>query len=119
MTSSITYNTSASLAEPQTVDLYHDVNDTTLVPVVAIPQPVASRSIDLVATFQTMDDGTNRALFNNISYHSPLVPAVLSELTLGQNATVAGAYGPSSFTLDHLEVVDIVLKNGDVGKHPL
>jgi len=57
-------------------------------------------------------------LFNNISYHIPLVPAILSELTLGHNATVAKAYGPSSFVLEHNEVIDIVIKNGDAGGHP-
>ena len=40
-------------------------------------------------------------------------------LLIGANATVAEAYGPFSFVLDHLEVIDIVLKNGDAGKHPL
>jgi hypothetical protein len=30
-----------------------------------------------------------------------------------------GAYGYLSFVLDHLDVVDIVLKNADTGKHPL
>jgi iron transport multicopper oxidase len=29
------------------------------------------------------------------------------------------AFGELAFTLDHLSVVDIVVKNGDAGKHPL
>jgi len=29
------------------------------------------------------------------------------------------AFGELAFTLNHLSVVDIVVKNGDVGKHPL
>lgn len=66
-----------------------------------------------------MTDGTNRALFNNITYNMPLVPAVLSEMTLGPNATVAGAYGPSSFVLNHLDVIDLLVQNGDTGAHPL
>jgi iron transport multicopper oxidase len=66
-----------------------------------------------------MSDGTNRAMFNLITYNMPLVPAVLSELTLGNNATVAGAYGPTSFVLNHLDVVDLVVQNGDTGPHPL
>ena len=37
----------------------------------------------------------------------------------GANATLEQAYGPFSFVLNHLEVFDIVLKNGDAGKHPL
>ncbi len=66
-----------------------------------------------------MDDGTNHAMFNQITYNMPLVPAVFSELSLGSNATVEAAYGPNSFVVDHMDVVDIVIKNGDAGKHPL
>ncbi|KAK2465583.1 hypothetical protein APHAL10511_002475 [Amanita phalloides] len=118
LTSSITYNSSAPLAPSQTVDKYYPVNDISFVPLVAIPQPPLTTTIEIQATFQTMSDGTNRALFNNISYINPLVPAVLSELTLGSNATVAEAYGRSSFVLNHNDAVDIVIKNGDVGTHP-
>jgi iron transport multicopper oxidase len=66
-----------------------------------------------------MDDGTNHAMFNLITYNSPLVPAVVSALSLGSNATTAEAYGPLSFVVDQFDVVDIVIKNGDAGKHPL
>lgn len=66
-----------------------------------------------------MTDGTNRAMFNNITYNMPLVPAVLSEMTLGNNATIAPAYGPSSFVLNHLDVIDLVVQNADTGAHPL
>ena len=66
-----------------------------------------------------MEDGTNHAMFNLITYNSPLVPAIMSEISMGSNATVAAAYGPTSFVVDHLERFDIVLKNGDAGKHPL
>jgi len=76
------------------------------------------RTIELEVSFDTMTDGTNRAMFNQISYQSPLVPTVLSVLTLGSNATKATAYGTASIVLDHLSAVQIILKNGDVGKHP-
>jgi iron transport multicopper oxidase len=66
-----------------------------------------------------MDDGTNRAMFNGITYNFPNTPSVFSQLTLGSNATVENAYGPLAFAIDHLDVLDIVLKNGDAGKHPL
>ncbi|PIL27757.1 transporter [Ganoderma sinense ZZ0214-1] len=118
LTSSVTYSSSASLQSPGTIDAYHDVDDLSLVPVKAVPLPAADRTIELEVTFDTMDDGTNHAMFNLITYNSPIVPAVLSELSLGQNATVASAYGPYSFVVDHLSVFDIVLKNGDTGKHP-
>jgi iron transport multicopper oxidase len=66
-----------------------------------------------------MTDGTNRGLFNGSTYNPPLVPAILSEMTLGENATVPQAYGPQSFVLNHLDVVDLVINNSDPGKHPL
>lgn len=119
ITSSITYNPSSPLATAGTIDAYHDVNDTALVPITVIAQPLATKTIELEVTFDTMDDGTNHAMFNQITYNSPLVPAVLSALTLGSNATVEEAYGPLSFVVDHMDVVDIIIKNGDAGKHPL
>lgn len=101
------------------MDAYHDLNDTTLVPVVVEPMLPADRTIELEVSFNTMTDGTNRAMFNLVSYHSPLVPTVLSVLTLGSNATDVTAYGTGGIVLDHLSAVEIILKNGDVGKHPL
>lgn len=101
------------------MDAYHLVNDTALVPVVAEPMLPVDRTIELVVSFDTMTDGTNRAMFNQVSYHPPLVPTVLSVLTLGPNATAATAYGSASFVLDHLSALQITLKNGDVNVHPL
>jgi len=95
------------------------VEDTALVPVIEIAQPVATKTIELEVTFDTLDDGTNRAMFNQVTYNSPLTPAILSEMTLGPNATIESAYGPQSFVVNHMDVIDIVVKNGDAGKHPL
>ncbi|KAF9073368.1 ferroxidase [Rhodocollybia butyracea] len=118
ITSSITYSSSASITDSGPVDAYFTVNDTELVPVQQIAAPESTKTIQLVAAFDTMDDGTNHAMFNQITYNSPLVPAILSELTLGSNATVAEAYGPLSFVVDHMDVVDIVIQNSDAGVHP-
>ncbi|KAI0287135.1 Fet3 protein [Russula brevipes] len=118
ITASITYNSSAPVTDLGVVGTYHDVNDTALVPVVVQPMLPVDRTIELEVSFDTMTDGTNRAMFNQISYQSPLVPTVLSVLTLGSNATEATAYGTASIVLDHLSAVQIILKNGDVGKHP-
>ena len=119
LTSSVTYNTSAPLASPGEVDAYYDVNDTALVPIIIIPQPAATQSYQLDFSFATMTDGTNRAIVNNITFNYGVVPSIFSELSLGSSATIQEAYGPSSIVLDHLEVFDIVIKNGDTGKHPL
>ncbi|KAF8886132.1 ferroxidase [Infundibulicybe gibba] len=118
VTSSVTYNQGAPLTDLGFVDAYHDVDDLSLVPLIKIAQPVATKTIDLEVIFDTMDDGTNRAMFNQVTYNSPLVPAIFSELSLGPNATVENAYGPLSFVVNHMDVVDIVVKNGDAGKHP-
>jgi iron transport multicopper oxidase len=119
-TASITYNASAPLTDLGFATTFHDVPDLTLSPIPAEPLlPPASRTLDVQVSFDTWDDGTNRASFNGESYMWPLVPAVFSALTLGENATVERAYGPLSFVIAHGEVVDILLKNGDAGKHPL
>jgi len=118
VTSSISYAQGAPLTDSGFIDEYHDVADLDLVPVEVIPLPVASKSIELEVSFDTMDDGTNHAMFNLLTYNTPIVPSVFSQMSLGVNATDATAYGPWSFVLDHNEVFDIVLKNGDAGKHP-
>jgi iron transport multicopper oxidase len=95
------------------------MNDTSLVPIVVEPMLPVDRTIELEVSFNTMTDGTNRAMFNQVSYLAPLVPTVLSVLTLGSNATDPTPYGYSGFVLDHLNAVQIILKNGDIGNHPL
>ena len=119
ITSSITYNTSAPLTNNGTVDEYHDVNDTALVPIIVVASPVASKSYLLKFNLALTTDGTNHAFFNNVTFNYPLVPTVLSELSLGSNATIQKAYGPLSIVLDHLEVFDIVIQNTETGGHPL
>lgn len=109
-----------------TVDEYPIItNDTSLVPIPAEPQlPPATHVVPLLVAFDTMTDGTNRAMFNNITYNTPIVPAILSALSLDEVAgsgasAVASAYGPWNFVLQHGDIVDIELMNSDSGKHPL
>ena len=119
LTSSITYATGQNITDLGPVEAYYMTNDTALVPVEPIPQPVASQTVELEVVFDTMNDGTNHATLNGYVYNSPIVPAIMSVLTLGDNATTQEAYGPYSIMLNHLDVVDIVVKNGDTGSHPL
>lgn len=74
-----------------------------------------------------MTDGTNHAMFNGITYNSPLVPAVLSALTLNGttalsngtdiiNAEYEPAYGPLTFVLEEGDIVDLIVYNSDAGK---
>jgi iron transport multicopper oxidase len=119
ITSSITYAASANITDSGFIDEYSDVNDTALVPIEKFSPPPATKTIELEVIFDTMDDGTNHAMFNQITWNVPVVPGIFSELSLGSNATVAEAYGPLSFVIEHQEVIDLVVKNGDAGKHPL
>ena len=95
------------------------MDDLHLKPVDTVPMLPADRTIQLEVAFDTMADGTNRAMFNGKVFNFPQVPSLMSAVSLGSNATIAEAYGPFSFVLNHLEVVDIVLQNSDSGKHPL
>ncbi|KAK0215678.1 Fet3 protein [Armillaria fumosa] len=118
ITSSITYSSSASITDLGFIDAYADLNDTALVPVDVIAAPTANKTIDLEVLFDTMDDGTNHAMFNQITYNSPLVPAMFSALSLGANATDEDAYTPLSYVIEYGDIVDVTIKNGDAGKHP-
>ena len=66
-----------------------------------------------------MTDGTNRAMFNNITYNTPVVPPIFTELSMGSLATDVAVYGPSTYVLDMGDVVEMTVVNLDAGKHPL
>ncbi|EPS97022.1 hypothetical protein FOMPIDRAFT_160144 [Fomitopsis schrenkii] len=125
-TSYIIYDADAATTEGS-VDEYLSMPDIELVPIIVEPMQPATATLEVTFEFDTMTDGTNHAVFsgsyngeswNPVTYNAPLVPAVMSALTLGDNATTSAAYGPLSFVVGHLEVLDIVLRNGDSGKHP-
>lgn len=84
-TASITYASNFGFNEPSTLPAYIPTNDTALVPISTIPQyPPANRTITLEVAFETMTDGTNRAMFNNVTYNAPVVPPLLSALSLDE-----------------------------------
>jgi hypothetical protein len=119
ITASITYNSAAPLINHGFVDTYHEVNDTALVPVVVEPMLPVSQTLELEVSFATVSDGTNRAMLNGVSYVPPDLPPVLRAFELGADAMNPSAYGNSSFVIPHLTALEIVLKNGDTGGHPL
>ncbi|KAF8121904.1 Fet3 protein [Boletus edulis] len=118
VTSSITYTPTDNITDLGPVDCYEMTNDTALAPLVAIPQYNATANVEFLVVFQTMDDGTSRAMLDGYVYNSPLVPAIVSALTLGENATNPEAYGPLAVMINHLDVVNIVVNNSDTGAHP-
>ena len=81
--------------------------------------PLPSQIIDLNVFFNTMDNGVNRAMFNNITYNTPVTPSLLTELNMGENAGDVRVYGTNTFVLHCNEVVKLRVFNWDVGEHPL
>jgi len=87
-----------------------------MIPIAQFPPP--NKRIFLEANFSLMSDGTNRATFNGITYNYPKVPSALIQVQYANQTIPEVAYGYSAFILNHLEVVDIILKNSDSGSHP-
>lgn len=117
----IVYDDANPNPEPSLVDSFYDWDDTLLVPLEPEPviNPDESHQLDIL--FQERMDGENYAMFNNISYQAPIVPTLLTALSVPQNyATDATVYGTSTnpFVLGHNNMVQIILNNGDAGKHP-
>ena len=121
MTTWIVYNQSNSNPEPALLDAFYDWEDTSLVPLEPEPVIEADESHQLDVLFGVLGDGQNYAMFNGISYKPPIVPTLLTALSVPSNySTEATVYGTSTnpFVLSHNNMVQIVLNNGDAGKHP-
>lgn len=119
------YNASAD--HPQAVMAVSDAtqldpfDDMGLVPYDRMPLlPEADMVIDLTVLMDNLDDGASYAFFNNISYTKPKVPTLYTVLSSGNLASNAEVYGEYThpMILEHNQVVDIVLNNGDTGSHP-
>ncbi|KAJ3406570.1 ferroxidase fet3 [Chytridiales sp. JEL 0842] len=131
----------AQTAPTLTVDTLFDppggveatLQDTDLVPL--FPQApfesVVMQSHTLKVTFELMNDGTNRGLFNKIAFKHPLVPPLFSAISLDASTVeTPEAYGrythplviPSTTqnttTTTLIPVVEIILINDDPGNHP-
>jgi iron transport multicopper oxidase len=121
VTAWIVYDESNANPEPALLGSFYDWEDTSLVPLEPEPvvQPDESHQLDVL--FSTLGDGVNYATFNEISYMAPIVPTLLTALSVPSNySTVATVYGTSTnpFVLGHNNMVQIILNNGDTGKHP-
>lgn len=82
-------------------------------------EPITPCSTRKLSTFQRSQPCLRRS--------SMLLKTSVSSVSIGHPSfsiwlfifTGQLAFGELAFTLDHLSVVDIVVKNGDAGKHPL
>lgn len=83
-----------------------------------LPEP--DRVVELNVIMDNLGDGSNYALFNNITYTAPKVPSLYTALNAGDLATNPEVYGEFThpFVLDKGDVVQIVVNNLDPGRHP-
>ncbi|KAH3669045.1 hypothetical protein OGAPHI_001641 [Ogataea philodendri] len=122
-TNYIVYNDSADLPDEYTIDNYDTAyfDDFYLVP---LDKKEAYDSYDYQVTLDVVMDnlgnGVNYAFFSGVSYVAPVVPALATVMSAGENATDATVYGTNthSIVLQKDEIVEIVLNNQDTGKHP-
>ena len=117
----------ADAAHPQavmTVDVASDLvpyDDMTLVPHDRMELlPDADMTVELTVIMANLDNGAGYAFFNNISYVKPKVPTLYTVMSSGNLSTNSEIYGEFThpMVLEHNQVVDIVLNNGDTGSHP-
>jgi iron transport multicopper oxidase len=96
-------------------------DDITLVPYDRLPlYPDPDHQINVTVYMGNLLNGYGYAFLDNISYTAPKVPTLFSVLSSGDMATNSEIYGDftHSVVLEHNDVVEIVLNNGDTGSHP-
>ena len=75
------------------LEFYQYTDETVFVPSIAEPQlPSPDKVIDLEVTFDTMNDGTNHAMFNSKTFNFPKVPTLFTQTEYAaQNISAFGA----------------------------
>ncbi|KAG0268711.1 hypothetical protein DFQ27_005951 [Actinomortierella ambigua] len=119
ITGTIVYSPTASLApeEPSQWDAFDDGD---LVPVVKQASVKPDRQIVLDAVLEVLDDYSNKAMFNSITYVPPKVPTLYTAMTVGNLSTNPDVYGKyaHAIVLKKNEMIELVINNKDPGNHP-
>lgn len=121
-TNYLVYNESAPMPEQAYVDSIDDfLDDFYLTPINKVElfeDPDYSISVDVV--MDNLMNGVNYAFFNNLTFTSPKVPALMSVLSAGKDASNPLVYGTNTnaFVLKKDEIIEIIVNNNDTGKHP-
>ncbi|SGY78825.1 BQ5605_C008g04964 [Microbotryum silenes-dioicae] len=118
-TSTISYGASVTAAGA-VMPPFRRTPDQDLVPSIVEASLDANREIELGVFFATFDDGINRAAFNNITFTHPSVPSLFTQLSMGENASLPGIYGPQThaIVLQKGEIIDLRVVNWDGNAHP-
>ncbi|KAL7418969.1 ferroxidase fet3 [Cryptotrichosporon argae] len=116
----IVYDTANDAAAAVEYDTIATINDTAWTPLLQMASAPADVEFELNVFFDTYDDGTNRASFNNVTYQTPTVPSIFTALSMGNDSFDTKVYGAmtNAFTYSHLQNVQLTVYNWDAGYHP-
>lgn len=119
ITGTIVYNPSGPLATEETSE-WEAFDDATLVPLIAEATSPADQVFTLNAVFSVLNDYSNKASFNDITYVMPKVPSLYTALSMGNLSSNPEVYGKYAhpMILKHNEWIEIVINNDDPGNHP-
>jgi iron transport multicopper oxidase len=116
----IVYSSANAEAVAPVVDEYPMLDDTEFVPILVSAAALPDIEYRLDVFFDTYDDGTNRASFNNITYREPRTPSIFTALTMGNNSFLPQVYGhqTNAFAYPHMANIQLTVYNWDAGFHP-
>ncbi|KAF8979003.1 hypothetical protein BGZ46_005940 [Entomortierella lignicola] len=119
VTGTIVYNEAASTA-PEEPSQWEPFDDAQLVPVVPMATSEPNRVIALTALFSVLNDYSNKATFNDITYVMPKVPTLYTALSTGNLSSNPEVYGKYThpLVLNHNDWIEIIINNNDAGNHP-
>ncbi|KAF9942525.1 hypothetical protein BGZ75_007172 [Mortierella antarctica] len=119
VTGTIVYDEKSPLA-PIGYSQWEEFDDASLVPVVPETTSNPDKVYTLTAAFNVLNDYSNKATFNDITYVMPKVPSLYTALTTGENASNEAVYGKYThpMVLKHNSWVEIIINNDDPGNHP-
>ncbi|OAP63400.1 hypothetical protein AYL99_02627 [Fonsecaea erecta] len=115
----LVYAPDQPLPQPQVLDNFDPLDDTTLEPYDEMPLlPPPGQSI--VLSLGMSHAGGIKWFFNTTRYSAPEIPSLYTALSSGPNATNHSIYGVSTnpFVLQHNAVVEIIVYNHHMVRHP-
>ncbi|EIW71885.1 multi-copper oxidase, partial [Tremella mesenterica DSM 1558] len=116
----IIYATANPPAEGSIYEEFPMFNDTELAPVLEKAMAPADIEYVLNVFFDTYDDGTNRASFNNVTFQEPPTASIFTALTMGNDSFLSSVYGKqtNAYAYPHMANIQLTVYNWDAGFHP-
>jgi len=120
-TAYIVYNTNWPLPQAQKISEYTSWDETILHPLEEIPSFIPDTFFQLNLTMDTLADGINYALFNNISYTMPKVPTLHTVFSSGERCTDPSVYNwnTNPLVLKYGDFIQVIIANKDDMAHPI